>query len=389
MKKYLLLIGLAGVVACAHFTAAEAPDASDDSADSGQPDVQYVYPPMKRTYTVSTLAGTGDKGATDGPGTTATFNSPQGIAIGLDGSLYVADFYNNKIRKIAVDGTVSTYAGAGNRGLTNGSCATATFYAPVGVAVDAIGNVYVADYGNHAIRTIFPAPCQVTTLAGSGSVGASDDTGTAATFNGPAGLTLDINGDVYVADYSNNNIRKVKLDGTVTTIAGSGTADHDDGPASTATFNSPRGIAADAKGTLYVVETSNADIRKITTDGQVTTLAGSGAKGPVIDGTGTNAAFYAPNGVTSDANGNLFVADSYNNVVRYVSFDGKVTTIAGQHDAYTNIGEAGADDGLADVATFNYPSWVTVDPNGVIYVADTYNNKIRKLEPTLVPVYSN
>jgi len=155
---------------------------------------------------VSTLAGAGDAGAADGPGSSATFSNPIGIAIGPDGSLYVSDYFNDVIRKIAGDGMVSTYAGTGNPGVTNGDCATATFGGPIGIAVDAAGTVYVADDSYNLIRQITPATCQVSSLAGQGTIssGNSDGTGSAAKFYFPEGLTLDASGNIYVADSWNN-----------------------------------------------------------------------------------------------------------------------------------------------------------------------------------------
>jgi len=319
------------------------PDAASDESDDAGP----------KSYVVSTLAGTGATGATDGPGSEATFNFPGAIAIGPDGSLYVTDGdANGKIRKIAADGTVSTYAGTGATGLTNGPCASASFSSSWGIAVDVAGNVYVAD---GVIRKI-DSTCQVTTLAGGGKggAGAVDGAGTAASFSQPEGLTLDASGNLYVADRGNNKIRKVDPDGNVTTVAN---------------LSAPAAITVDAVGTLYAVDDNY--IYKIA-NGQVTTLAGRGASG-LIDGPGTYAAFYGLLGITIDANGNLFVTDSNNNAVRKVTPDGEVTTIAG--------GVCGDADGPANTATFNYPWGIAVDPDGVIYVADWGNNKIRKITP--------
>jgi len=336
----------------------------DDVANDGGGDA------IPKSYVVSTLAGTGDAGAADGPGLEATFSLPAGIAIGPDGSLYVTDIADNKIRKIAIDGTVSTYAGMGAQGLANGSCAEATFNMPCGITFDAVGNAYVADTSNNVIRKIDPT-CQISTLAGSGKVGASDGLGTAASFYYPHGLTVDAAGNIYVADTSNNKIRKVDSNGNVSTFAGTGTSSYTDGPALNATFGDPMAIAADTIGTLYVGDGDDSYVRKIT-NGQVTTLAGGGGFG-LRDGPGTFAAFNGPAGIAIDANGNLFVADSGNNAVRKISPAGVVATIAG--------GMLGADDGPADTASFNCPWGIAVDPNGVIYVTDSGNNKIRKITP--------
>ncbi|MCL2723935.1 MAG: hypothetical protein FWD69_05800 [Polyangiaceae bacterium] len=321
-------------------------------------------------YVVSTLAGTGKWGGTDGPGLEATFNLPSGIVIGSDGDLYVADTNSNMIRKVAVvDGTVSTYAGKGEPGVTDGPCANATFNNPYGIAVDKDGNFYVTDIAGNAIRKITRTPtCQVSTLAGGGDAGDSDGKGSLASFSSPLGLTLDTtSGNIYVVEEDNHKIRMVDPDGNVTTIAGTGVPGNTNGQALSATFNGPQGVVY-VNGDLYVTEHS--DIRKIA-DNWVTTLAGSSDAGLVIDGTGTKAAFNAPEGVTI-ANGNLLVGDCGNNAVRRVTLDGEVTTIAG-------TGIADAVDGPADTATFNCPVGVVMDPSGVIYVADQGSNKIRKI----------
>ncbi|MCL2723525.1 MAG: NHL repeat-containing protein [Polyangiaceae bacterium] len=355
-------------------------DGGDDASDGNSNNGDDVRPDTgPKTYVVSTLAGTGAGGAVDGPSSQATFSDPVGIAIGPDNSLYVTDQVNNKIRKIAVDGTVSTYAGTGADGdLTDGPCETATFYYPWGIAVDTAGNVYVADRYHNAIRKITPTPCEVTTLVGGTWI--DDDVRDMASLSNPMGLTVDGSGNVFVADSGNNKIRKVDPNGKVTTIAGTGTAGSTNGPTSSATFNHPAGIAVDTNGTLYVGGDSTHDIRKITTDGQVTLLAGSGAYGPVIDGTGTDAALANPYGIAFDADGNLLVADTNNYVVRKVTPDGKVTTIAGQREAYTNKGVMGDTDGPGDTAAFGSPVGIAVDSNGVIYVTDSFFGKIRKIE---------
>ena len=344
-------------------------DAGDDaSSDAGDADTDTIL-----QYDVTTLAGTGDDGSNDGPGETATFNKPWGMAIGPDGSLYIADNWNHKIRKIATDGKVSTYAGTGSVGYADNACSSATFFCPEGIAVDKDGNVYVADAANSVIRKITSTltTCQVSTLAGSGFAGSADGVGTEASFNFPRGLTVDTSGNVYVADRSNNKIRKVTRAGVVITIAGTGPAGNTNGAAlTTATFDEPAGIAVDETlGVLYVNEGgNNADVRKITFDGMgnpltVSTLAGLGVS-PAIDGIGLNAI---------DANGNLYVADGYNNAIRIISPAGDVKTLAG-------TGKAGADNGPADQATFNGPLGVTSNA-GIVYVADGYNNKIRKIAP--------
>jgi serine/threonine-protein kinase len=211
---------------------------------------------------VTTFAGNGSAGFVNGTGTAALFNVPTGVATDGAGNVYVADNGNSMIRKITPKGVVTTLAGSGNRGATNGAGTAASFNQPQALAVDAGGNVYVADEGNNLIRKITPQGV-VTTLAGSGSAGAANGVGTAASFNGPAGITVDISGNVYVGDSNNNLIRKIAPDGTVTTVAGTGLAGGDNGALNTATFNNPQGVVVDQYGRIFVVDTGNNLIREI------------------------------------------------------------------------------------------------------------------------------
>jgi hypothetical protein len=269
-----------------------------------------------RCFRQCTLAGSGVPGAADGTTTAASFWSPGAVAVDAFGNVYVADTFNNKIRKITAAGVVTTLAGSGTSGAADGTGTAAFFNNPYGITVDASGNVYVGDTGNKKIRKV-TASGIVTTLAGSGVAGAADGTGITASFNSPAGVSADISGNVYVADKSNNKIRKVTADGVVTTLAGSGTAGTADGTGTVASFNTPFGVATDAAGNVYVADTYNQKIRKITAGGIVTVLAGSGSIG-AADGTGTATSFYYPSGVTVDASGNVYVADSGNNKIRKI-----------------------------------------------------------------------
>ncbi|MEZ0184731.1 hypothetical protein AB9T89_21000, partial [Flavobacterium oncorhynchi] len=314
----------------------------------------------KTPVTVTTLSGN-----TDGTGSQAQFYSPFGIAMDTSGNIYVADTGNNAIRKITPAGAVKTLAG-GTNGFADGIGIAAQFNTPLGVAVDASDNVYVADFGNNAIRKITPAGA-VTTLAGS-TAGFADGLGTAAEFNFPEGIAVDASGNVYVADTYNNKIRKITPAGEVTTLAGS-TAGFADGLGTAAKFSSPYGVAVDALGNLYVADLGNNKIRKITPVGEVTTLAG-GTIG-FADGAGNAAQFKDPYGVAVDPLGNVYVADTSNNKIRKITPGGEVTTLAGSSSGY-------ADDTAAQ-AQFNIPTGVTVDVSGNIYVADSGNDKIRKI----------
>jgi streptogramin lyase len=282
---------------------------------------------MDTNNLVTTFAGTPyTKGYIDGADTLASFSMPFGVAVNSAGNVYVADAGNNVIRMITPDGTVSTFAGSGASGLANGMADTSSFNSPLGVAVDGSGNVYVADYGNDLIRKITPAGT-VSTLAGSGATGADDGNPADATFDLPEGVAVDAADNVYVADNGNNLIRKITPAGVVSTLAGSGMAGSSNGTGTAASFNSPFGIAVDAAGNVYVADSGNNLIRKITPSGVVSTFAGNGSKG-AVNATGTAASFNTPSGLAIDSKGNLYVADENNNLIRKITTAGVVSTIA-------------------------------------------------------------
>ena len=236
-------------------------------ADAGNNVIRKITP----DGTVSTFAGTGVAGADDG--TQATFNSPLGVATDQAGNVYVADYGNDLIRKITADGKVSTIAGKkGVSGTADGRDTIARFNLPESLAVDAAGNIYVADNGNNMIRKITAAGV-VSTLAGNGSVGNANGNGGSASFHSPFGIAVDAAGNVYVADAGNNMIRKITPDGTVTTFAGSGIKGAGNGTGAQATFNTPAGLAVDVAGNVYVSDENNNLIRKISPVGVVSTLA--------------------------------------------------------------------------------------------------------------------
>ncbi|MDB5025668.1 MAG: hypothetical protein JWP78_3423 [Mucilaginibacter sp.] len=316
------------------------------------------------------VAGSDSAGLVNGPGTAARFNHPFGITVDAAGNVYIADQGNSVIRKMDPSGRVSTFAGmAAVQGSANGADTTASFYKPFGVATDASGNVYVADAGNNQIRIITPGGL-VSTLAGTGAAGAAGGRDT-ATFNSPLGVAVDRGGNVYVADYGNNLIRKISAAGVVSTLAGTGATGADNGAGNIATFNLPEGVAVDASGNVYVADNGNDLIRKITPEGVVSTLAGSGRAGSA-GGTGPAASFNSPFGVAVDGAGNVYVADSGNNLIRKIDPSGAVTTFAGS-------GARGAGNAKGLAATFNTPSGVAADAAGNVYVADENNNLIRKI----------
>ena len=319
---------------------------------------------------VTTLAGSISQGSNDGTGSAAGFSNPRGVAVDSFGKVYVADYGNNMIRKISPTGDVTTLAGSITAGPANGNGAAAQFNGPKGVAVDSSGTVYVADTYNHLIRKISPTG-DVTTLAGSGTAGPANGNGAAAQFNTPYGVAVDSSGTVYVADNFNNMIRKISPTGDVTTLAGSVTAGSADGNGAAAQFNNPKGIAVDSSGTVYVTDTYNYLIRKISPTGDVTTLAGNGAPGST-NGIGNAAQFSTSFGVVVNSSGTVYIADYGNHLIRKITSAGVTTTLAGSTYGFI--------DGMGSAAQFRYPFGIAVDSSGTVYVGDSYNNSIRKIK---------
>lgn len=311
---------------------------------------------------VTVLAGGGGQGTTDGTGTAAKFREPHGVALDSGGNVYVTDYMNHTVRKVTPAGVVTTIAGsADNAGLANGQGTAAQFKSLQGIAVDSAGNVYVADAGNRAIRKISSSGL-VTTLADG-----------AGTFGDIRGITLDSDGNVYVADFNANVIWKVTPAGVITVFAGSPpTAGSADGTTS-ARFNAPSGIALDSAKNLYVADTLNNTVRKISSGGTVTTLAGLAGRSSSLDGKGTTARFEDPYAVAADGAGNVYVADATDHSIRKISADGTVTTLAGK------AGTFGSSDGSGTSALFRTPRGIAADSAGNVYVADTGNKTVRKI----------
>jgi sugar lactone lactonase YvrE len=322
---------------------------------------------------VTTVAGqAGQTSTTDGQGAEARFDDPFAAAVDPGGVVYVADSAAHVIRRITLDGAVTTYAGSpGSYGSADGTGAAARFYSPFGVAVDSAGNVYVSDSFNHTVRKI-TAGGVVTTLAGSAqSGGKTDGAGTAARFDQPFGIAVDANGNVYVSDATANTIRKITSAGVVSTLAGlAGTPGSADGTGTSARFAVPYAVAVDTTGTIFVVDHGNHTIRQVTANGVVTTLAGTAGSAGSADGTGAAARFRYPSGVTVDREGNVFVADTDNHLIRQITPSGEVTTVGGS-------GNPGSTDGVGTAARFFNPKGVAADAAGRIYVADRSNHTIR------------
>ena len=305
----------------------------------------------------------------------ALLQYPAGIGEDGTGTFYVADAFSNTIQKITAAGVVSTFAGSsGQAGSQDGVGASARFNQPGGVVVAANGNVYVADTGNATIRKIAPDGT-VTTVAGSpANRGNTDGMGTAASFSSPSGIALDAGGNLFVADAMNATVRKITPDGTVSTVAGlAGNRGDTDGAGTAARFNFPSGVAVDAGGVLYVADTYNDTIRTISPAGMVATLAGSAGISGSSDGAGATALFNQPVNLAVDAAGNLVVADTGNGTIRKVTAAGAVTTIAGM------AGIAGWGDSTGGIVLFNQPHSLVLDGGGSIFVADTGNAAVRKV----------
>jgi sugar lactone lactonase YvrE len=324
--------------------------------------------------------------AAPSPGLTARFNFPVGIATDSTGNLYVADRNNSTIRKITSSGVVTTLAGAPQQsGSVDAAGSAARFNLPSGVAVDRDGTVYVADTANHTIRRVTSSGA-VSTIAGLPMAnGSNDGAASAARFNSPASVAVDSTGNVYVADTLNYAVRKITPGGTVTTLAGKlGEPGHVDGQGGQAQFIKPEGITVDTTGNVYVTDTdffpschlctrTNSTIRKITPAGMVSTLAGMPLTIGSADGTGSAASFTYPAGLTVDGTGTLYVADTYNFTIRKVTPAGVVTTLAGTAKAEGSV------DGTGAAARFAYPKGITVDATGNLFVTEAFT--VRKITP--------
>ena len=361
ISKIFMLAALVAAPMCISLSSCSSD--SNNSDDDGNPP-----PAQQSSVTVSTLAGNGSAGTNDGVGSAAGFLHPCGITVNASGILYVLDY--GGIRKVTPAGAVTTFVNNSSSIGLNSS---------YGIAADASGNLYVANTNYHRINKVTPTGT-VTTFAGSGTAGNTDGTGTAARFTFPYGIVTDKSGNLYVADTGNGLIRKVTSTGAVSTFAGS-TAGYADGTGTAAKFNAPKGIAIDASNNLYV--TDNNRIRKITSTGVVTTLAGDGTQS-YADGKGSAAKFNDPEGVAVDASGNLYVADYGNNCIRKVTSAGAVTTLAGMINTYGAAEGSGGcipgyADGAGNVAMFFSPQGIAIDASGNLYVTDYIGSSIRKI----------
>jgi sugar lactone lactonase YvrE len=347
-------------------------------ADSGTHEIRKISPLGE----VSTLAG-GSQGYVDAKGSAARFDRPTQLAMGPGGNLFVADLNNNRIRKVAPDGTVTTYAG-GNTSAENGPALQVALYGPQGVAADTAGNLYVSCHSDRSLRKIDTGG-NATVIAGpTGLSGFFDGSALQAQFNWEwpaAPLAADDQGNLFIADPINGRVRMLDITGNVSTLAGD---NRRDGPAGTARFGSVGDLAFDGAGNLIVVDAWNQTLRKVAANGDVATLAGSRAG--YQDGKGADTRFLftlSRPGVVSDGQGNIILTDGDNHRLRKVAPDGTVTTFAGS-------GQQALTDGAALAAAFNRPEAITRDAGGNLYVADQNAKAIRKITPggivsTLVP----
>ncbi|MGN6566942.1 MAG: T9SS type A sorting domain-containing protein [Flavipsychrobacter sp.] len=342
--------------------------------------------------TISTVAGNGTKGYSgdDSLAINATLNQPADVCADAAGNIYIADQYNNRIRKIdAGTGKIKTIAGIGTAGYS-GDSAFAVFeslYSPIAIAVDSAGeNLYISDCLNSRIRKVNFSTGWIVTIAGDSTSGYSGDGGlaTKAKILYPAGITVDKHGNVYFSDFGNDVIRKIDAStGIITTIAGNGSSGYtgDGGPATSAKLLAPSGVAVDAAGNLYIADEGNNRIRKVTAStGIITTVAGKGSAGYSGDGSlAINAEFNGPQDIFIDAANNLYITDVYNSVVRRIDATTyKISTIAGNGSS----GYSG-DGGKATSAEMHSPMGLCVANTGDIYIADQANNVVRKVSGVL------
>ncbi len=332
-------------------------------------------------WIVSTLAGSGQPGNENGSGRTARFNRPVGVAVNRMGELFISDRENHLIRKIDRFGWVTTFAGGGSPGFSEGRGKKAFFHDPEMITVDPRGNLYVADAGNFRIRKITPDGT-VSTVAGSGRPGNKEGPALEAEFVQPTGVAVAPDGSLYIADKGAHRIKRLTPHGIVMIVAGSGEPGYRDGLGYFAQFQEPVAVAVDDVGNLYISDTGSHTVRRIDRDGIVMTVAGSGQPGDK-DGLRSETAFSHPSGIGIDPEGNLILSDSQNHRIRKITLPaGRVTTVAGNS-------QPGGLDGIGPSSGFNLPNGIAIDPKGEIYVADSANHRIRIIQPEVTRVLNS
>ncbi|GAB3885774.1 hypothetical protein GCM10028825_13900 [Spirosoma agri] len=315
-----------------------------------------------------------------GPAPSSFVNHPTGVAVDQNGVVYIADTDNNRIRKVTVNGSISTVAGNGLAGFRGdgGPAVDAQLDSPYGIAVDKDGNLYIADKDNNAVRKVTPTG-SITTLVGCCGSGSDGGPATKASVFQPSGVAVDMTGNIYIAETGYHRIRKISTDGIISTVAGTGAFGFsgDGGPATSAKLYEPYGVSVDTEGNLYIADRSNHRIRKVSTTGVISTVAGTGANSYSGDGgPATKAALALPSSVAVDKSGNLFIADSRNMLIRKVNTSGIINRVAG--NGSTGFG---GDGGPATSARLYYPVGVAVQDDGTFYIADATNTRVRKVTP--------
>ena len=377
LRALAALTTLGLLAACGGAGYAE-PDALSSNISGPAPAPPGASAPASSPGTsLSLVAGSvGGSGNLDGAGAAARFYFPEGSAVDAAGNLFVADTGNSLIRKISPSGLVSTFAGVAGAppGAADGNVLAASFRLPQALCFDATGRLFVLDAGNGTVRIIDGNGVVSTFVGTPGIVGSSDGVGAAASFNMPNGMAIDAAGNLYVNDTGNETIRKITPAGVVSTLAGAvGSPGSTDGTGSAARFNALAGIASDSIGTLYVTDSEDQTIRKITPAGVVTTLAGILGSVGARDGPAAAALFNHPTSIAIDAAGTLYVTDSQNDAVRAITPAGIVSTIAG------SPGISGSADGIGAAARFNDSFAISTDSQSNLYVSDGFNNTIRKI----------
>jgi sugar lactone lactonase YvrE len=332
--------------------------------------------------TISTFAGNGTSGYTGDGGlaTAATINGPYGVSVDVHGNVYITDTGNSVVRKVDTTGKITTIAGNGSQGFSGdgGPAISASLYAPLRAVADSAGNVYIADSFNNRIRKV-DSSGKISTFAGLGTQNFSGDGGqaNAAELNLPGAIAVDSTGNVFICDTWNHRIRKVDSSGVITTVVGTGFPGvlGDGGQAAAAQLNEPEDVAVDSHGNIYIADTANSKIRKVDTSGVISTIAGNSNFGYGGDnGPGPSATLNEPTGVTVASSGNVYVADFLNNRIRKISTSGTITTFAGNGTS----GFSG-DGGAPASATISLPKEVAVDASESLYIADSNNMRIRRV----------
>ncbi|MFE7671692.1 RICIN domain-containing protein [Streptomyces albidoflavus] len=341
----------------------------------------------RSALSISTVAGTGVAwfAGDDGPAVDAELSGAYDVMVDGTGVLHISDRDNHRIRKVTPDGTISTVVGSGTAGPEGdgGPAVSAQLNSPRGIASDSAGALYIADSSNHRVRKVTPDGT-ISTVAGTGTRGSDGDGGpaTAARLNRPFGVVVDADGVLYIADQGNHRVRKVTPDGKISTFAGTGAGGFsgDGGPATSSRLQAPMGLALDGSGTLYIADTHNHRVRKVTADGCISTVAGTGTgTGTGGDGDGgpaTAAQLRGPMALTLDSTGTLYIADTSNHRIRKVTPDGTISAVAG-----TGTTGMGGDGGPAASAQLSSPTGLALDSADALYVCDLFNNRVRKIGP--------